>query len=345
METKEKTTPAGGTRRKKTAAARADSGKKPVSGTRTPQKRPAPAKKSGTPRRVAVRKTAQKKPGADVVYTPPGPFNVNRFLLRLVTVVAVVFALIFGMAIFFRVKEVTVAGMNKYSYWDVREAAGIQDGENLLTLSEAKVSSSILAKLPYVKSVRVGIKLPDTVKIEVEELDVVYAVNAADGAWWLMRYDGMVVDKTNPADAEQYTKILGVALDAPEVGQMAVAAEPVQESTDEAGETLPTVPVTVRASEQLDGALRVIRELEDRGIFGEVVSVDVTGLSQIELWYGDRFQILLGDTSYLREKLNWAITAIETKLSSYDSGILDVSQTVQPDPESDYKVIYTPFED
>ena len=340
METKEKKTSAGGSRRKSAAATRSASAKKTVE--RASRGQPAPVKK---PTRPGGRKTGQRQPSADVVYTPPGPFNVNRFMLRLVTVVAVVFALIFGMAIFFRVENVTVAGTNKYSYWDVREAAGIQDGENLLTLSEAKVSSNILSKLPYVKNVRVGIKLPDTVKIEIEELDVVYAVADVDGTWWLMRYDGVVVDKTNPADAEQYTKILGVSLEAPVIGETAVAAEPEQEATDEAGETLATVPVTVRASEQLGAALRVVQVLEEARFFGEIVSLDVTGLNRMEMWYQDRFQILLGDATQLENKIAWVKAAIDGNLKSYDSGILDVTQTVQPDPESDYKVIYTPFED
>ena len=30
-------------------------------------------------------------------------------------------------------------------------------------------------------------------------------------------------------------------------------------------------------------------------------------------------------------------------MESYDSGVLDVSLTIQPDPEKEYQVIYTPF--
>ena len=73
-----------------------------------------------------------QKPTQDVVYTQPGPFNRNRFLLHLAAIVAVVFALLFGMSLFFKVEVVTVAGANKYTEWDVCQAAGIQMGENLL---------------------------------------------------------------------------------------------------------------------------------------------------------------------------------------------------------------------
>ena len=111
MDTKDKNRSAGQPRN---TAARASTSRP------RPQSRSAVATKTKS-RRVA----APKKPTPDVVYTQPDPFNRNRFILRLVTVVAVVLALIFGMSIFFKVKTVTVAGTNKYTAWDVREASGI----------------------------------------------------------------------------------------------------------------------------------------------------------------------------------------------------------------------------
>ena len=117
------------------------------------------------------RNTAVKQPAPEVVYVQPGPFNKYRFMLQLVTVLAVVLALLFGMSIFFKVKTITVTGNEKYSAWDVREASGILEGENLLTISAPRISNNIKSKLPYADQIRIGIKLPDTVKIEIVELD------------------------------------------------------------------------------------------------------------------------------------------------------------------------------
>lgn len=279
------------------------------------------------------RKPSPKKPTPEVVYTQPGPFNAERFLLRIATAVAVVLALLFGMSIFFKVDTVTVAGMEKYTAWDVKEASGIQTGDSLLTLNEAKINSLIISKLPYVSKVRVGIKLPDTVKIEVTELNVAYAIEAEDGSWWLMGADGGIVEKTNSADAELYTKVLGVKLSAPEVGQTAQAAQPVA-NTDEAGET---VPVTVRADEQLDTAISILEYLEACGVLGEAASVDVSDLSAIELWYGERYQVSIGDSTQLSWKISSMKAAID-QMGEYQSGVLDVSFTTWPD-----EVGYTPF--
>ncbi len=287
------------------------------------------------------RKTAPKQPQPEVIYTQPGPFNTMRFMLRLITVIAVVFALIFGMSIFFKVKTVTVAGSNKYTPLDVREASGILEGENLLGISEARISTNIKENLPYVDTVRVGIKLPDTVKIEIEELDVVYSVEAENGSWWLMRSDGVIVEKTNAAEAEQHTKLLGVKIAKPKVGKEATAAKPAPVETTEEGESTP--PVKDQSAEQLQAAISIFQYLEERGIVGDAASVDVSNMTQLEIWYLDRFQVLLGDSTELSYKVKLAQIAIDEHMQTYDSGVLDVSLTIQPDPEKEYQVIYTPF--
>ena len=308
-----------------------------------------PAVRSRKPapgRQVAARKkrsaASASKPTADVVYTQPGPFNRNRFLLHLASIVAVVFALLFGMSIFFKVETVTVAGTNKYTQWDVYEASGIQTGENLLTISEAKISSNIRAKLPYVDTVRVGIKLPNTVKIEIVELDVVYAVEADDGNWWLMRADGGVVEQVASADADHYTKVVGVKITQPEVGKPAQPSQPVSEETMPDGTP---VPVTVNAAQQLETAISILQYLEENGVIGDAAVVDVTNLTDLQLWWKEqRFQVLFGDATQLSYKIKLVKTAIDGYMETYDSGVLDVSMTIQPDPGTEYQVIYTPFE-
>ncbi|MBO5317236.1 MAG: FtsQ-type POTRA domain-containing protein [Oscillospiraceae bacterium] len=289
------------------------------------------------PRRPAQkRKPRPQQPGPEVVYTQPGPFNRNRFLLHLATVVLVVLAMVFGVSLFFKVdlEKTTVAGNEIYTPEQIVAASGLQGGENLMTVRETAISSRVMEKLPYIYKVRVGIKLPDTVKLMVEELDVVYSVEAEDGQWWLLRADGQVVEKTNSADAGQHTKLLGVKLHSPEQGKMAAALEPVPEETTAEGET---VPVTVSGSQRLQTAITIFQYLEDYGIIGGAASVNVENLSELELWYGERFQVTLGDETQLAYKIQTMKSTID-RMNDYDSGILDVSFTVMED-----KVVYTPF--
>ena len=301
---------------------------------RTTRRKPATRQKPSTGR----------TPARDVVYTQPEPFNKQRFVLRLVTVLAVVLALVFGMSIFFKVGEeatedgnmapkIYISGTNKYTAAEIVEASGIKVGENLLTLRKSEISGRILERLTYVTQVRVGIKLPDTVNIEIVETDVVYAVEADDGSWWMIRSDGKVVEKTNAADAKQTTVVTGVKLDAPKVGAQAVAKQPETPESEEEQQ-----PVTILASEQLDAALKIMENLEKCGVIGNAASIDVTRLNNLQLWYEDRYDVSLGDATRLDYKIS-AMKAAVDKMKTSNRGMLDVSFTIK-----ETEVVYTPFE-
>lgn len=292
---------------------------------------------SGKSRPQSRQKASRPRPTPDVVYTPAKPFNRNRLLLRLATVVAVVLALVFGISIFFKVENITVSGAEKYSAWTVKEASGIEIGDNLLTFGKAKAYGKIVAKLPYVERVHIGIKLPDTVNIEIKELDVVYSIRDSADSWWLMTSGGKLVEQVDSAKAGERTKILGVTLDSPVVGHQAVAQEQQPDPTEQTGQLQPG---TVRGSDRLNAALSILQYLEDCGIIGQAASVDVADLGNLELWYGQQYQVKLGDTSQLNYKIRCMNEAIngENGLQDYDSGILDISFTIKKD-----QIVYEPW--
>ena len=127
------------------------------------------------------KRRSRPKQDNQTVYTAPKAFNRRRFWLQLATVFAVVLALVFGMSIFFKVETVKVAGVDKYTEYQVKEASGIENGDNTMGLNKAAISSRIMQKLPYVESVRVGVSLPGTVNIQIKELTVTYAITDQDG--------------------------------------------------------------------------------------------------------------------------------------------------------------------
>lgn len=295
-------------------------------------------------RRAKARKAeeAKKKKRPQVTYTQPVPVNLNQMLIRILVVVAVVAAFTLGISVFFKVEKVVVYGNKAYSAWTVQEAGGIETGTNLLSLNNTRACGKIMAALPYVDNVRIGIKLPDTVNIYVEEIDVAYAITTKDGTNWLMTSGGKVVEQISSGTANDYTKIEGVYLDSPAPGQQARALEIVQETTAAEAGAQPTeeeAPVIVTGAARLDTALMILKELEANDIVGEAASIDVAILSNIELWYGQRFQVKLGDAGNMNIKISWMKSAVNQR-SDYDMGILDVSFTTWPD-----RVGYTPFSD
>lgn len=277
-----------------------------------------------TPSASAGNKTEVKKPAQDVVYLSPKPFNRNRLILHLATVAAVVIALVLGLSVFFKVDHIYVSGCEKYTAYEISEASGIRQGDNLLTFSKEKAAARIMEEFQYVKSVRIGLKLPDTVNIEIVEVEVTYAVKAQDGAWWLISANGVVMEQAN-GNEDNFTKILGVQLENPQVGKQASAYQESQTQVDDEGNT---VPVTVTAAQRLDTAVDIAGFLETNRIIGDVATVDVNSLGDIQIWYRDnQFQVKLGGTDQLSYKIQCMKSAVEqiSKEYPYETGIFDLS--------------------
>lgn len=299
---------------------------------------------ASTAQKTAARSKARKEgkgktsrpvqPAPAVIYTQPKAFNRTRLLMQMLIVAAIVAALVMGLSVFFKVENITVSGAKVYSAWSVREASGIEEGDNLLTFSHARAGALIKANLPYVKTVRFGIKLPDTVNIIIEEEDVVYAIKDNTGTWWLMNSKGRVVEMSNGSKAANYTQILGVTLDNPTPNTQAVATESLPTETDASGEP---IPLTVTGQQRLEAAKEILVALENNDIVGDAASVDVSRTEDIILWYGSRYQVNLGDSTRLDYKIACMNDCI-LQLSDFQSGILDISFTIWPD-----KVVYTPF--
>lgn len=291
-------------------------------------------KKKKSPRKQPQ---ARRVPEQEVVYTPPMPLNRKKFLLRLATVAAVVLAIFVSCAIFFRVDTIVVSGASKYTAWSVKEASGIKEGESLLSFGKASAAGRIMEKLRYIKSVRIGVTLPDTVNIYVEELDVVYAVQDQQEGWWLISADGRVVEQVSQSEASEHTQLSGFCLESPVVGEAPEAWEPETEQTDEQGQD---IPVIVTNEERLEAALSIATQLELNEILGEAASVDLTDLNDIQLWYGSQYQVQLGDPGEMDRKIAMMKKVIDQHESSggHQSGVLDVSLTMYPD-----SVPYTPF--
>lgn len=313
------------------------SGKKRAYGKSKPKKQSAVAVMSDKlkKRKAAKKPTRPKQPTPAVIYTQPQAFNRNRLLVQLLTVFAVVIALVLGLSVFFKVKHIQVSGAEVYSEWTIREKSGLKEGDNLLTFSHARSAALIKANLPYVDTVRFGIKLPDTVNIIVKEDDVVYAIKDQNGQWWLMNSDGRIVEMGDNSKASSHTQVLGVVLDNPVIDERAVAMEAVSTETVPEGETVPVVSTT--GAQRLTAAMQILKALEENDIVGEAASVDVTRIEDIILWYGSRYQVNLGDSSRLDYKIA-CMNDVILQMSDYQSGILDISFTIWPT-----QVGYTPF--
>ena len=229
---------------------------------------------------------------------------------RLIIMGAVVAALALSMIIFFRVHHVEVRGNAFYTSEEISAATAIADGDNLLTLSRGQVAGSVMAQLPYIRSVQVTRRLPDTVIVTVTEFDTTYAVQDAAGTWYLMTATGKLTEQVSELAAKEHILIENLVLKDPVVGEQAVPS--AEEGKEDA------------ARRKLETLIEVLQEIEAAELVREIRSVNVLSTSSISLWYGDRFQVELGGSNELAYKLEY-LKIIVAQQKDYDTGTIDLT--------------------
>ena len=191
-------------------------------------------------RKTESRRAARRQAGRRV--------PVSNVAGRLVIMLALVAAVVFGVAVFFKVSRVEVQGNSLYSAEQVVQASGIEAGDNLLTLNKATVAGNIITQLPYVEKVSVGRSMPDAVILEVQESTARFAVMSDTNVIWLInssgkaleRYDGLtdVTAAQTPTDETPVeTPAEDAAVEAPAEETPADTAQPEETSADSTADT------------------------------------------------------------------------------------------------------------
>ena len=233
-------------------------------------------------------------------------------LPRILIMLAIVAAVILGVAIFFKVNTVEVQGNTIYAADRIVQASAIQNGDNLLTLNKAEAVGNIKAALPYVEEVSIGRVMPDTVVILVKESEASFAVRTDDGSVWLMNTKGKALERIEASEFEDRPRIEGLTVTAPVMGQ----------------------PMTTQEQAKLDAALTVLSSLDGSGLLEHIVSVNVEKDYDIAVWYEDRYEILLGGSQEMDYKMQY-LRAILDQLSEYQAGTIDL--TLSKDAKASFR--------
>ena len=86
-------------------------------------------------------------------------------MISLLCLVLICAAILAAVTVFFKVKKVIVSGESRYSAEEVLEAAGIAEGENLFFLNKVAITNRIFRDRPYLDTVSIRRRFPDTVEI------------------------------------------------------------------------------------------------------------------------------------------------------------------------------------
>ena len=119
------------------------------------------------------------------------------------------------------VRHVQVVGARHTEVADVRRAAGLDDGPNLLLVSTGEVADAV-EELPWVKVADVHRRLPGTVRVKLVERSPEIVVVVAAGTWTI---DGSGHVLQEGATSKKLPTLTGAVLPAPEPGERLDSSE------------------------------------------------------------------------------------------------------------------------
>ena len=226
----------------------------------------------------------------------------KNILSVLLAVVVMCVGLVLVFSLFFKINTITISGDKVYSDKMVADKSGIEMGENLFKVNEEKLTEKLSKDLPYIKSVTVERKLPDTIIINVEAAKEVAAITTKKG-FVLLDETGKVLDKNASILKENVAVINNVKL------KEYIEGEKVVLTDEKKTETL------IKLFEAIKNA--------DMQLLTEI---DLKNVNDIKIKYDDRITFAVGSLTNIETKLARGVAALEkeNEINAYSEGTLDL---------------------
>ncbi len=220
-------------------------------------------------------------------------------LYKLLCLALIMGAVAAAMAVFFKAEKIEVSGNSRYTAQQVVDVCGVEQGDNLFFMNKYEVAGRISQALPYVESVSINRKLPESLCIRVTECVCDVALEQAGGVWLLCQ-TGKVVDFVE-VKPEGSAVVTGVTLAEPAVGGSLAAAE---------------------GSEAALAELRALLDyLRAKGMLADVQEIHLEREDCVSFRYLDRLNVEIPWESDLDYKLDF-LAAVVAKLEDYETGTL-----------------------
>lgn len=216
------------------------------------------------------------------------------FFYKLLSMLAICAAIVAALTLFFRVDTVVITGNERYTQEEIISVAGIKTGDNLFLLNKYDLANNLQQKLPYIETVRINRKLPDTLLIEVRECTFTLAA-VQDGSVWYLSPGGKIVEQEAAPLTRTVPLVEGCKLLSPSVGT--------------------SIALATEYKSQQESLLALLKALEEGALLEQVEGIRLGELSMLTMDFGGRFVVELpygADYAYKLRALQTVIEKLET---------------------------------
>ena len=212
-------------------------------------------------------------------------------------ILAVITVAVLSVTVLFPVKSVNVSGSKIYTPTEIVKAGKITQSTNLLILSEDKLTEKIRTELPFVDSVKLEKKLPDSLTIKVTDATEKYCYNYG-GKYYTVSSKSYVL-KTYNELPEGMTEI--------RCGKITC---------------VPGQKINIHDQNAKNTCDKIFVVFENNDI--KIDSVDTTDPLNITMKIEGKFEVLLGGNAHMESKCKHLVAMIE-KIEDDASGTINLS--------------------
>lgn len=232
--------------------------------------------------------------------------NVRKLCLLAVTILLCVLTVISGWLVvrrFLSVSRYEVIGITRYDREELISASGVKKGDLLYVLDEKKIEERILKECPYLSSVAVKVKYPNTVRIEVEGKTAQWYLDISGAKYTLDDELRVVSEVVNPSGI---TKLV-----LPNI-QSAIYGE---------------VPRFGESETEIKRTLEVIDTIRRTPLKDRLTEVNLESRWNISLEVDEKYRVSLGDLTDLEDKLRATEAFLDRDtVKEYSSGTITITK-------------------
>lgn len=198
-------------------------------------------------------------------------------------------------------QNIIFEGESVYTNEQISAAAGIVQGINMLSLKEKNINEAVTAALPYIHSVEIRRKLPDTLTITVTPTTEKY----------------LIVNGTGQICVDEYEKILSLKKHKLQEGKFRIYGFE-QQDVKEGSFYEPSES----NKEKYELVKNIISCIEKEGVIA-MGTVNVTNVEDVRILY-NKVMIYLGDCKDLEKQISLASDVIKQAVTSDQTGYIDL---------------------
>lgn len=212
---------------------------------------------------------------------------------------------------FLPVKYFVCEGDTHYEVLEISSASGIKAGDKLYRIDKSDVEENILQKCPYVKTVKITTKFPNTVCFVIEEKEPGWYLEFGDD-FFSLDYDMELLVKE-----DEDKKII-------ERGLTKLVLPDLEEVIISENKDKPNVPIFSSDDEQVrKESLKIIDTFRTHSIKSRLSKLDISNRFEISLEIDNSFEVSFGDMANFDIKMKALMRVLdEAELAGFIGGTL-----------------------